>query len=495
MDRAPEPPAPSRRRMVSPDLPCPAHAAALSTPGDPVFVGLQIDFQVLAFMAAVGIGTCLLFGFLPALRATRIAPSSAMRAGGRGITTGRERFSLRRALVVAQVAMSLVLLAGAMLFVRSLQKLLAVDPGFRPEGIVAVSGDAAVRMARRFRPTGILLDIQLPVKNGWQVMEELKKDAQTRSIPVHIISSFEAKSESILMGAIDFMSKPMAFENMDQVFERIEYFMNRSAKKVLIVEDNGRHAKALAYFLGAHNVNMEIAGNIAASVELMRKDEVYGVILSREPGKEELDTLEMIRQNPELTDIPIIVFTGMNISKAEEARLRQYADSIVVKTAHSYQRVLDEVSLFLHIVGDGGNGDNGHSVSKLGVLEEVLKNKTVLVADDDVRNIFSLTKALEQHKVKVITAMDGKEALALAEDNAVDIVLMDMMMPEMDGYEAISRIRSNPRTKRVPIIAVTAKAMAGDREKCIRAGASDYITKPVDVDQLISLLRIWVYEK
>jgi CheY-like chemotaxis protein len=287
----------------------------------------------------------------------------------------------------------------------------------------------------------------------------------------------------------------MAFENMDNVFERIEYFLNRSAKEVLIVEDNIRHAQALAYFLGSHDVYVEIARTIADSVGLLKKNDVHGVILSREAGKEELDTLEMVRDNPDLAGIPIIVFTGMNITKGEEARLRRYADSIVVKTAHSYQRVLDEVSLFLHVVAEGGDKDISNGLGRLGALEEVLKNKTVLVADDDVRNIFSLTKALEQHKMKVLTAMDGKEALSIAEGNPVDIVLMDMMMPEMDGFEAITRIRRNHRFRHLPIIAVTAKAMAGDREKCIQAGASDYISKPVDIDQLLSLLRIWLYEK
>jgi signal transduction histidine kinase/DNA-binding response OmpR family regulator/CHASE3 domain sensor protein len=363
------------------------------------------------------------------------------------------------------------------------------------KGIVAVSGDAAVRMARRFLPMGILLDIQLPVKNGWEVMDELKKDPHTRLIPVHIMSSFEVKSESLRKGAIDFLSKPGAFENMDNVFERIEYYLNRSARKVLIVEDNSRHAEALAYFLGTHHVRMEIAGTIADSIGLLKKEEVHGVILSRETGQEELDTLEMVRKKADLADIPIIVFTGMNISKAEEARLRQYADSIVVKTAHSYQRVLDEVSLFLHVVAESKEDGKANHNGRLGALGEVLRNKTVLIADDDVRNIFSMTKALEQHKMKVITAMDGKEAISAAEDSPVDIVLMDMMMPEMDGFEAITRLRKIPRFRYLPIIAVTAKAMAGDREKCIQAGASDYISKPVDIDQLLSLLRIWLYEK
>jgi CheY-like chemotaxis protein len=363
------------------------------------------------------------------------------------------------------------------------------------KGVVAVSGDAAIRMARLYRPMGILLDIQLPVKNGWEVMEELKKDPQTRPIPVHIVSSFEVKNESLMKGAVNFLFKPMAFENMDNVFEKIETLLNKNARKVIIVEDNMRHAQALAYFLGAHGLRMDIAPTIAQSSDILAQEGIHGVILSREAGKEESDTLEMIRQNPAFGNIPIIVFTGMNISKAEEARLRQFADSIVVKTAHSYQRVLDEVSLFLHIVGGEQEKETSSAMSRLGALDEVLKSRTILVADDDVRNIFSLSKALEQHKMKVLTAMDGKEALSMAEENPIDLVLMDMMMPEMDGFEAISRIRRNPRLRHLPIIAVTAKAMAGDRERCIQAGASDYISKPVDIDQLLSLLRIWLYEK
>jgi CheY-like chemotaxis protein len=326
-------------------------------------------------------------------------------------------------------------------------------------------------------------------------MEELKKDPLTRPIPVHIISSFEVKNESLMKGAVNFMSKGMAFEHMDDVFERIEALLGKNARKVVIVEDNRRHAQALAYFLGVHNLRIDIAPTIAQSSEILRREDVHGVILSREAGKEESETLEMIRQNPVFENIPIIVFTGMNISKAEEARLRQFADSIVVKTAHSYQRVLDEVSLFLHVVGGEQEKAASNVMSRLGALDEVLKNRTVLIADDDVRNIFSLSKALEQHKMKVLTAMDGQEALQAAEASEVDLVLMDMMMPEMDGFEAITRIRSNPRLKHLPIIAVTAKAMVGDRERCIQAGASDYISKPVDIDQLLSLLRIWLYEK
>jgi CheY-like chemotaxis protein len=291
------------------------------------------------------------------------------------------------------------------------------------------------------------------------------------------------------------MSKPVAMEDMENVFGKIESLLSHTARKVIIVEDNMRHAQALAYFLGAHDLQMEIAPTIAQSSDVLQKEGVHGVILSRDNGKEESETLEMIRQNHDFENIPIIVFTGLNISKTEEARLRQYADSIVVKTAHSYQRVLDEVSLFLHVVGEAKVKENGNAFSRLGALDEVLKGKKVLIADDDVRNIFSLTKALERHKMRVLSAMDGKEALTVMEREPVDIILMDMMMPEMDGFEAITRIRRNPRQRHLPIIAVTAKAMAGDRERCIQAGASDYISKPVDIDQLLSLLRIWLYEK
>jgi len=366
------------------------------------------------------------------------------------------------------------------------------------KGIISVRGDTATSLAKTYNPIGILLDIQLPVKSGWEVMEELKKNPMTRHIPVHIISSFEAKSESITKGAIDFISKPAASENMAAVFERIEYVLNRSSKKVLIIEDNTKHAEALSYFLGVHQVRSEIVHTIAESVAVLDKEEVQCAILSRENADEaDRESLDSIRENPGLENVPVIVLTGKTISKGEEVRLRQYADSIVVKTAHSYQRILDEVSLFLHLVDAGREKEPAGGMGRMGALEEVLKNKTVLVADDDVRNIFSLTRALETHKMRVFSAMDGKEALAVLEEGAtpVDIILMDMMMPEMDGFETIARIRKKPRFSGIPIIAVTAKAMAGDREKCIQAGASDYISKPVDIDQLMSLLRIWLYEK
>jgi signal transduction histidine kinase/DNA-binding response OmpR family regulator/CHASE3 domain sensor protein/HAMP domain-containing protein len=366
------------------------------------------------------------------------------------------------------------------------------------KGIVAVRGDTGVELANLFQPVAILLDIQLPIKDGWQVMEELKSNPATRPIPVHIMSSLEVKKESLLKGAVDFINKPVALEHMQQIFLKLEHALSRHPKKVLIVEENKQHAEALSYFLSNYSITTAVAGNVEEGIDALRKKEVDCVILDMGiPDKSAYDTLETIKKTEGLEHLPIIIFTGKNLSKGEESRIKQYADSIVVKTAHSYQRILDEAGLFLHLVEEKtADTDKNRHNERLGGLYEVLNNKTVLIADDDVRNIFSLTKALEQHKMKVLAATDGKEALQILKDNPeVDIVLMDMMMPEMDGYESTKEIRKIPAYKQLPVLAVTAKAMMGDREKCIAAGASDYISKPVDIDQLISLLRVWLYDK
>lgn len=298
-----------------------------------------------------------------------------------------------------------------------------------------------------------------------------------------------------MKGAIDFISKPVDPESMQLIFEKMEFVLQRSTKKVLILEENARHAKALSYFLGNYGVNSEISSNVTDGVSLLQQKDVDCVILDMGiPDQQAYEALETVKEVKGLENLPIIIFTGKSLSNAEEQRIRQYADSIVVKTAHSYQRMLDEVSLFLHLVSERAPAVQGAN-GKMGMLNEVLKDKTVLVADDDVRNIFSLTKALEKHQMKVLSAIDGKEALEQLSGHRVDIVLMDMMMPEMDGYDAIAAIRKQPELRNLPVIAVTAKAMMGDREKCLQAGASDYISKPVDVDQLMSLLRVWLYDK
>jgi len=364
------------------------------------------------------------------------------------------------------------------------------------KGVVVVRGDIAAEFAARYLPLAILLDIQLPIKDGWQVMDEIKSNPLTRHIPVHIMSSLQVKRESLLKGAIDFINKPVAVEQIGVMFKKIEDALTRYPRKVLIVEENPKHASALSYFLSNFNITAEIKTNVDESVQALSSDGANCVILDMGvPDKIGYETLEAIKNNKGLENLPIIIFTGKNLSHAEEVKIKQYADSIVIKTAHSYQRILDEVGLFLHLVEENSADVQKRKVNKLGSLSEVLTGKKVLIADDDVRNIFSLSKALEKYQMNVISATNGKEALVQLENNPdVSIVLMDMMMPEMDGYETIRLMRNNPKYSKLPIMAVTAKAMTGDREKCIVAGASDYISKPVDTDQLLSLLRVWLYD-
>ncbi|KAF2518071.1 response regulator [Flavobacterium foetidum] len=366
------------------------------------------------------------------------------------------------------------------------------------KGVVAVRGDYALNFALIYKPVGILLDIELPIKSGWEVLEELKNNSHTKHISVHIMSSHKLKQESLLKGAVDFLDKPVAFDKIPEVFMRIEHIINKESQKVLIIEDNPKHAKALAYFLETYNINSEIKSEVAAGLTALNREEVDCVILDMGiPDKQAYEILDGVKKSPGLENLPVIVFTGKSLSIKEELKIRKYADSIIVKTAHSYQRMLDEVSLFLHLVEEKKEGKaRKESPKKLNSLNNILFEKKVLIVDDDVRNIYSLSKALEAFKMNVITAFDGKEAIKILDENPdTDVVLLDMMMPNMDGYETAEKIRSNPKFLNLAVIAVTAKAMTGDREKCIKAGASDYITKPVDVDQLLSLLRVWLYDK
>ena len=364
--------------------------------------------------------------------------------------------------------------------------------------VVAVRGDYALKFAILYRPVGILLDIELPIKSGWEVLEEIKNHPQTKHIPVHIMSSHKLKQESLLKGAVDFLDKPVAFDRIPEVFTRIEHIISKESQKVLIIEDNPQHAKALAFFLENHNINSEIKSEVSEGLDALNKKDVDCVILDMGiPDRQAYDILEGVKKSPGLENLPVIVFTGKSLSLKEEVKIKKYADSIIVKTAHSYQRMLDEVSLFLHLMEENKGGDDKkENYRKLNQLNYILLNKKVLIVDDDVRNIYSLTKALEAFKMNVITAFDGNEAIKMLGVNPdTDIVLLDMMMPNMDGYETAEKIRDNPKFIALPLIAVTAKAMTGDREKCIKAGASDYITKPVDIDQLLSLLRVWLYDK
>lgn len=378
-------------------------------------------------------------------------------------------------------------------FAKALLKYARIE-GYK--GVVVVRGDQALSAALQYHPQAILLDIQLPVQDGWKVMDELKKNPQTKPVPVHMMSVLQAKKESLMKGAVDFINKPLAFDRMGDIFGKIEDALKKGPQKVLIVEENAKHASALSYFLSNFNIALSVENNVEDSVAALKSKKADCVILDIGASRgNEYQIIESIKSYEGLENLPIIIFTERNLSTSEEHKIKQYADSIVVKTAHSYQRILDEVGLFLHLVEEKNSSPEVVRSKTMGSLTEVLRGKKILITDDDVRNIFSLTKALEKYQVEVVVAMDGKDALKQIDSHPdVDVVLMDMMMPEMDGYETIRQIRKMPAYKRLPIIAVTAKSMLGDREKCITAGASDYISKPVDIDQLLSLLRVWLYE-
>lgn len=372
----------------------------------------------------------------------------------------------------------------------------AQDAGYK--GIVIVRGDKALAAAVAYKPTAILLDIVLPIMDGWQVLDALKANLQTRHIPVHMMSSEQAKkNESIRRGAIDFIRKPFEIEGLQGIFTKIDAALKKDPKRVLIVEENPKHAAALSTYLESFEISTEIKSSLEDSVHALTRGVVDCVILDMGiPDNVGYETLEAIKSNNGLEELPIIVFTGKSLSGHEEMKIKEYADSIVLKTVHSYQRILDEVSLFLHLVDHPAQQKTFTSAPSTGTMGDILQHRKILIADDDIRNIFSLSRALEKYHVEVFSAMDGQEACQMLESNPdIEIVLMDIMMPNMDGFQAITKIREQSRFKSLPIIAVTAKAMVGDRERCIRAGASDYISKPVDTDQLISLLRVWLFDR
>ncbi|WP_313513916.1 response regulator [Sphingobacterium sp.] len=366
------------------------------------------------------------------------------------------------------------------------------------KAIAVGRGDVAMEAALQFSPKAILLDIVLPQMDGWQVLEGLKSNPVTRPIPVHMMSAERIKkTESIRRGAVDFIRKPFQKQGFREIFSKIDAALSTGPKKVLIVEENPKHAEALSSYLESFDISTEIKSSLEQGVKALTSGKVECVILDMGiPDQVAYETLETIKGQNGLEDLPIIVFTGKSLSGQEEMRIKEYADSIVLKTAHSFQRILDEVSLFLHLVDHKVPGSSSEVNPKDKRLAEILQGRKVLIADDDIRNIFSISRALEKCNMEIYCAIDGIEACQVLEKNPdIDIVLMDIMMPRMDGFQAIEKIRSMDMFRKLPIIAVTAKAMMGDRERCMKSGASDYISKPVDVDQLVSLLRVWLFNR
>lgn len=363
--------------------------------------------------------------------------------------------------------------------------------------LVAMQGYAGLRLAQAFKPDAIMLDIRLPDTDGWTILDRLKHDPNTRHIPVHILSINEEQQRGLQLGAIAYLQKPVSAEAITQALANIKGFVERRVKQLLVIEDDPVQAQSIIELIGNGDVKSTAAHTGAEALHLLQAQAFDCIVLDLGlPDMSGFELLNQIKQNEQLAKLPIIVYTGKELSRHEETELRRLAETIIVKDVRSPERLLDETTLFLHRIQANLPQPKREILEQLRHEDSILANKKVLIVDDDVRNIFALTGLLEQYQMQITYAENGREGIDQLKANPdVNIILMDVMMPEMDGYETTQVIRQQDRFKALPIIALTAKAMQGDREKCLAAGASDYITKPVDPDQLLSLMRVWLYDR
>ncbi|MDB5869514.1 MAG: putative Signal transduction histidine kinase, partial [Polaromonas sp.] len=370
---------------------------------------------------------------------------------------------------------------------------LARDKGFK--AIVASKGSHGLMLARQYRPAAISLDIFLPDMLGWTVLNQLKLDPDTRHIPVQIVTMEEERQHGLAHGAFAYLIKEPTTAGLQVAFDRIKAFTAPRTKRLLIVEDNEIERNAIVELLGYEDIEtVAVSSGTEALAELHNKLFDCVVLDLRLPDMSGFELLERLQQEPALSTVPVVVFTGKELSRDEQAQLKSMAKSIVLKDVQSPERLLDETALFLHRVVTALPANKQAMLERLHNSAEVLRGRKVLVVDDDARNIFALTSLLENHEVDVISATNGHHAIEIIEGTPeIAMVLMDIMMPEMDGYETMREIRQRPQFRTLPILALTAKAMKGDREKCLDAGASDYIAKPVNTDQLLSLMRVWLF--
>ena len=373
----------------------------------------------------------------------------------------------------------------------------AIEKGFEP--MLAHSGDTGLEIARSELPYAIVLDVMLPVMDGWTVLKKLKEDPKTKHIPVHMMSAGnENTSKAKHEGAIGFLTKPVERGQLDEAFDRLidiheEYRFN----KALVIEDQELQSTVLTQQLTQRGVEVKQAFTGKEALALLKEYHFDCIILDLKlPDISGFELLDIIKSQPSLTKIPVIINTAMELDDEKMSHILKYTEAMVLKSNKSNDRLIDEVSLFMNKLRQTERSTAYKPAVKatgLSTIEKALKGKTILSTDDDMRNIFALSSALLEYELNIVIANTGKQALVkLAEIPGIDLVLMDIMMPEMDGYEAMREIRSDAKFAKLPIIALTAKAMKNDREKCIAAGANEYISKPVDIDKLLSMLRVWL---
>jgi HAMP domain-containing protein/CheY-like chemotaxis protein/signal transduction histidine kinase len=361
--------------------------------------------------------------------------------------------------------------------------------------LVTNRGADALRLVREFRPDAISLDIFLPDMLGWTVLARLKQDATTRHIPVQIVTVEEDRHHSLERGAFNYVAKPSSTDSIGVALDRIREYAKPRVKKLLVVEDDAGERMSIVELINHDDLEIDSVGSGEEALARLAEGGYECVVLDlRLPDMTGFDLLDRLQSDERLRDIPVVVFTGKELTREEEGRLKRAAKSVVIKGVESPERLLDETALLLHRVIGNLPEHKQKMVKRLTESDEVLRGKRVLVVDDDVRNIFALSIVLERHGMDVITANNGREAVQrVTADHDIDVILMDIMMPGMDGYDTMRAIRNDPEARSIPIVALTAKAMKGDREKCLEAGASDYLAKPVVTDQLLGVLRQWLH--
>ena len=360
--------------------------------------------------------------------------------------------------------------------------------------LVAHGADEGFNLAEHFIPDAILLDMRLPDHSGLTVLQRLKELATTRHIPVHVISVEDRVEAAMHMGAVGYAVKPTTREELKDVFARLEAKLTQKVKRILLVEDDDLQRDSIARLIGDEDIEITAVGLAQDALDLLRNN-IYDcmIIDLKLPDMLGNELLKRMSTEDICSFPPVIVYTGRNLTRDEEAELRRYSRSIIIKGARSPERLLDEVTLFLHKVESQLSHERQKMLKTARSRDKVFEGRKILLVDDDVRNIFALTSALEHKGAIVVIGRNGREAIErLNEVDDIDLVLMDVMMPEMDGYEATVEIRKNPRWRKLPIIAVTAKAMKDDQERCLQAGSNDYLAKPIDLDRLFSLIRVWL---
>ncbi|MBD2103043.1 HAMP domain-containing protein [Leptolyngbya sp. FACHB-261] len=369
---------------------------------------------------------------------------------------------------------------------------MARQQGFK--GLIAQGGSSGLALAREFRPDAILLDIRMPGMDGWTVLERLKHDLNTRHIPVQIISVEPGRQRGLQLGALAYLQKPVSNEDLTEALGEVKGFIERPVKNLLIVEGDEIQRQSIINLVGNNDVYVTAVGTGAAALEALRAGPFDCIVLDLGlPDMTGFELLRQIQQEVNLCKLPVVVYVREELSEQADAELKQIAETIILKEVHSPEHLLNETVLFLHRVQTSLTEFQRQMLERLYEAEPVLAEKTVLIVDDDLRNIFALTSMLERYRMRVLYAENGRDGIAVLQNHPeIDVILMDVMMPEMDGYETMQTIRQMNQFNSLPMLALTAKAMPGDREKCIEAGASDYIAKPVDSEQLLSLLRVWL---